>query len=78
MMTPDSFTKLVKQAYESGYEDGKREGFKKGVQCAAEIADSYNSSTTHTYMLGDCILGKLNQITKKKIRKNKQAIKKGE
>lgn len=45
------------------------EARKEGMLMAADVANNYNRSTTHKYMLGDCILGKLNQIDK--IRKNK-------
>jgi hypothetical protein len=53
----------------------KKEAFKKGVRHAAEIADTYNSSTSHPYRLGDCILGKLNQ-TNRTPRKNTQRLSK--
>lgn len=52
-----------------------KEAYGRGVRHAAEIADTYNSSTTHPYMLGDCILSKLNLLPKKKIRKNDKKIK---
>lgn len=45
--------------------------FEKGVRHAAEIANHYNGSTTHPYMLGDCILAKLNRAVRSKPRKNK-------
>ncbi len=50
-------------------------GFKHGVELAADIARNYNSSSTHPYDLGDCILGKLNQLGKRKIRKNNSQLK---
>jgi hypothetical protein len=34
--------------------------FTRGARAAAAIADDYNSSSTHPYRLGDCILDKLN------------------
>lgn len=36
-----------------------------GIRWAAEIADDYNSSSTHPYMLGDCIMAKLNKLPRK-------------
>jgi hypothetical protein len=54
---------------------GERAAFKQGIKFAAEIADNYNSSTTHPYRLGDCIQSKLNQLPTKKVKKNKQAKK---
>jgi len=47
--------------------------FKRGAAVAAEIADSYNSSSAHKYRLGDCILSKLN-IRKGRPRRNKDAL----
>lgn len=52
----------VLDAVESGlktisYLDGE---FRRGAEAAASIADSYNSSSTHDYLLGDCILHKIN------------------
>jgi hypothetical protein len=49
--------------------------FLKGVNFAAEVADTYNSCSTHPYMLGDCIKGKLNLLSKRKIRKNTNRLK---
>jgi len=37
--------------------------YERGVRMAAEVADAYNSSSTHAYRLGDCILAKLNLLT---------------
>ena len=54
----------------------RRASYKKGVEHAAEVADQYNSSTTHPYSLGDCILGKLNQTERKRPRKNSQKLEK--
>jgi|SRR5581483_624081 len=45
--------------------------FEKGVSFAAEVADIYNSSTTHPYQLGDCIKAKLNLLDKKKVKRNR-------
>jgi len=49
------------------------EDWKKGVLAAAEIADDYNSSTTHPYRLGDCVAGKLN-VRRGKARPNKEKL----
>jgi hypothetical protein len=46
--------------------------FKRGVKAAAGVADTYNSTSTHRYRLGDCVLAKLN-IEKRKPRNNKHA-----
>lgn len=46
-------------------------GFKRGVEAAADLADSYNGCTDHSHMLGDCILGKLNLTKRKSPRPNK-------
>lgn len=49
--------------------------FKKGIKFAAECADAYNSSSTHRYRLGDCIMAKLNVLPKgKRVRLNKQRV----
>lgn len=53
----------------------ERAAFKLGIKIAADCANHYNSSTTHPYKLGDCILAKLNQLPKGKIKKNKDRIK---
>lgn len=37
---------------------------------AAELASAYNATSLHPYDLGDCLLGKVNLLPKKKIRKN--------
>lgn len=47
--------------------------FKRGVKAAADIADSYNGTSTHRYRLGDCILLKLNAVTRNKPRINRKA-----
>lgn len=46
-----------------------RRAYQLGAAAAADVADQYNGSTTHEYLLGDCILGKMN-IRKGKPRKN--------
>jgi hypothetical protein len=42
-----------------------------GVITAADLADDYNGVTAHPYRLGDCILAKLNLITKPMVRRNR-------
>lgn len=44
--------------------------YKMGVLHAAAIANTYNSSTTHPYRLGDCIRAKLNLLDTVKIQRN--------
>lgn len=48
--------------------------FKRGAIVAADIAATYNSSTTHPYRLDDCILAKMNIIGRQKPRRNKMAL----
>jgi len=43
-----------------------------GVIVAAELADEYNGETSHPWRLGDCILFKLNLITKPMVRRNRR------
>lgn len=50
----------------------KRSEFQRGAIAAASVAETYDSTSTHPYRLGDCILGKLN-IRKPKPRINRQA-----
>lgn len=38
----------------------KRGDFQLGAVAAAEVAETYNSTSTHPYRLGDCILAKMN------------------
>ena len=45
--------------------------FRRGVAAAAELAGSYNASSTHPYRLDDCILAKLN-VRRAKPRRNAQ------
>lgn len=49
------------------YQDEAR---RAGIEIAASVADEYNSSSTHSHMLGDCILARLNLIGDKKPRVN--------
>lgn len=65
--------KAIENAKREGRIAGNQEGYRRGVRAAAEIADSYNSSTIHRGMLGDCIMAKLN-VGRGKIRKNKRRI----
>src|SRR5580765_859387 len=46
--------------------------FQRGITAAADIAGTYDASSTHPYRLGDCILVKLN-IRKRKPRRNRYA-----
>jgi hypothetical protein len=50
----------------------KRTEFQCGAIHAADIADQYNSSSSHPYRLGDCILAKMN-ISRAKPRINRKA-----
>ncbi len=78
MKKPLSHNERIMKAKSFSAEEVAKEiiwAFKRGVSAAAEVANSYNSSTTHPYMLGDCILGKLNQLGDKKPRKNEQKLK---
>ncbi|MGD0485106.1 MAG: hypothetical protein ABSB58_10740 [Gemmatimonadales bacterium] len=52
---------------------GKSAPWAFGVMAAADLADGYNGCTTHPWRLGDCILLKLNLITKPMVRKNRGA-----
>lgn len=54
----------------------KRGEFRRGVLAAADVAQSYDSSSTHPYRLGDCILAKLN-VSARKPRRNRQVRKNG-
>ena len=49
----------------------KHSEFQRGAIAAASVADAYDSTSTHPYRLGDCILGKLN-IRKQKPRINRR------
>lgn len=49
----------------------KRSDFHRGALAAASVADTYDSTSTHPYRLGDCILAKLN-IRKQKPRINRR------
>lgn len=48
----------------------KRSDFQRGVIAAAGVAESYDSTSTHPYRLGDCILAKLN-VAKRAPRRNR-------
>ena len=49
----------------------KRSEYHRGAIAAASIAETYDSTSTHPYRLGDCILAKLN-IRRGKPRINKR------
>jgi hypothetical protein len=49
----------------------KLRDFQRGVIAAADVAAAYDSTSTHPYRLGDCILAKLN-VGKRKPRRNRQ------
>jgi hypothetical protein len=48
--------------------------YKRGVLAAANVAATYNGSTTHPYRLDDCITSKLNLTKRGKPRRNHQKI----
>lgn len=48
--------------------------FKKGACAAASVASDYDSTTTHPFKLGDCVLAKLNIGTRPVPRINKRKI----
>lgn len=50
----------------------KRTDFQQGAIAAANLAATYDSSSTHPYRLSDCILAKLN-IRKRTPRRNRVA-----
>lgn len=50
--------------------------FKRGVLAAANVAATYNGSTTHPFRLDDCIACKLNVVKRSKPRRNRQKIQK--
>lgn len=45
--------------------------FQRGARAAADVARSYNSTSTHPYRLDDCILAKLN-VSRRKPRLNRK------
>lgn len=51
----------------------KHTEFQRGAIHAADLADQYNSSSSHPYRLGDCILAKMNIIGRVKPRINRKA-----
>lgn len=51
------------------------DSFQYGVYVAAELASEYDTSSTHPYRLMDCIMAKLNLLSKRQIRKNPNAQK---
>jgi hypothetical protein len=46
------------------------DSFRKGIRAAASFVEGFDKYVKHAYRLSDCILGKFNQIGKRKIRKN--------
>ncbi len=50
-----------------------RKTFELGARAAADVAATYNGSTTHPLRLDDCILAKLNLATRNP-RKNRERI----
>ena len=49
----------------------KHSEFQRGILAAADVARSYDSTSTHPYRLGDCIAAKLN-VSRRKPRRNRQ------
>ena len=49
----------------------KRSEFQRGIIVAADVAAAYDSTSTHPYRLGDCIMAKLN-VGSRKPRRNRQ------
>ena len=60
---------LVKPCQAGKKQHVKHSEFQRGVRAAADIARSYDSTSTHPYRLDDCILAKLN-VGRRKPRKN--------
>lgn len=52
-------------------QQNKYSEFQRGVLAAADVARSYDSTSTHPYRLADCIVAKLN-VTSRKPRRNRQ------
>jgi hypothetical protein len=49
--------------------------FEEGFKLACDMVNEmYSASSTHPYMLGDCLLAKRNQISKEEIRKNPSKV----
>ncbi len=48
--------------------------YKRGVLAAAEVAATYNGSTTHGFRLDDCIACKLNVVKRSRPRRNHHKI----
>lgn len=51
----------------------EEQAYQKGIMAAAEFVNEYNHSSSHPYMLGDCVLGKFNLLGRTKLRKNVRA-----
>ena len=74
LMGWNMFLKEVLDGIVKIYDPKYQEYFEKGVKLAADIADDYNSSSIHPYMLGDCIMCKLNITGAKNPRKNSRRL----
>lgn len=48
--------------------------FARGVRAAAEVAGSYDGSSTHDHRLEDCILHKLNATRRRRPRRNAKRV----
>jgi len=54
----------------------RKPNWAQGMLDAAQLVDEmYSGTTTHKYLLGDCILLKCNLITKRQVRVNKRRLK---
>ena len=62
---------LVKPCQAGKKQHVKHSEFQRGVRAAADVAQSYDSTSTHPYRLDDCILAKLN-VSRRKPRRNRQ------
>lgn len=61
---------LGKPCQEGKKQPVKHSEFQRGVRAAADVARSYDSTSTHPYRLDDCILAKLN-VGRRKPRRNR-------
>jgi len=62
---------LVKPCQVGKKQHVKHSEFQRGVRAAADVAQSYDSTSTHPYRLDDCILAKLN-VGRRKPRRNRK------
>lgn len=51
----------------------ERAAFRYGIQLAADVAKDYDKYSTHSHLVSECILGKLN-VLKGRPKKNPNAI----